>query len=382
MIDATLLYVLIGLFLILLTALLVRSARTHKSGGLQNAYVSGLTSLIDGEYQQALDKLRNVVRRDTENVDAYILIGDILRQMDASESAIKVHRDLLVRPNLSSTQRRKILVSLAKDYEKNEQYRWALSTCDTLLDLNKKDAWTWKFKLKLYEHIGDWQGAFDTLRKHVDMPKAEKAVRLGLYKVEQGLQLAAMQREHDARLAYREALKQNSTCTPAFIELFESYIREKREKDALKELKKFVQSEPECACVALEELKNILFDIGAYGDLEKYYLQIIQNRPALKAPYISLAEIYEKKGELNQAITYCNKVLEKEENFLPAKLLKIRLNYKLQRLDQVGQLASELATAYLERNHRYVCRDCNAERDVYFWHCESCGAWNTAKRRN
>jgi len=102
----------------------------------------------------------------------------------------------------------------------------------------------------------------------------------------------------------------------------------------------------------------------------------------LKAPYISLAEIYEKKGELNQAITYCNKVLEKEENFLPAKLLKIRLNYKLQRLDQVGQLASELATAYLERNHHYVCRACNAERDVYFWHCENCGAWNSAERSN
>ena len=54
-----------------------------------------------GDKKRALEKLRLAAIKDTSNIDAYLKIGDILRENGKVENAIKIHRQLTVRKGLS-----------------------------------------------------------------------------------------------------------------------------------------------------------------------------------------------------------------------------------------------------------------------------------------
>lgn len=373
------LYIAIFIVVLVLLAIFTFRRKPKRKQSIQRQYIEGLHALLSGDREHALETLRDVVRRDTDFIDAYIIIGTIFREKGRYENAIKIHRDLLVRPNLTRTQQKQILMNLAQDYYDNNQPKWALSTCDKLLELDKKDPWVREFKLELYEYMGDWQGAFDILKKNGGQ-KAEKNARLAAYKVEQGLQLVSMKQEHDARLRYREALKLKQNFFPAHMELVHSYIRDKRENDALKELKKLVQHIPEYADIALNTFEDLLFEMGHFDDIETFYKQIVQSNPKLMEAYLGLAEIYDKKGELRHASEICQQALKQQPNSLKVKLFLIKIERKLQRFEAAADYGAQVADAFLDKQYEFVCSECGHSNDHYFWHCPSCHSWNTAER--
>ena len=79
-------------------------------------YTDALNAMVRGDSDGAMRLLRNVVRQDTDHLDAYLQLGDILREEGNPQQAIKVHHSLTVRPGLSENFRMHIHKSLAQDY--------------------------------------------------------------------------------------------------------------------------------------------------------------------------------------------------------------------------------------------------------------------------
>lgn len=369
----------LAVLLLIFVIIASRYKPQHKKS-VQNEYISALHDLLEGNKQNALEKLKHVVRLDTGFIDAYILIGNIFRDSKIYDSAIKVHRDLLVRPSLSIDYQKKILSNLARDYQSAGQKKLALSTCEKLAELDKKDTWNQKFKLKIYEEMGDWQGSFEILKKLHHLDKKEKATRLAAYKVKQGLQLVELKQEHEARLSFREAIKLDSKFYPGYLELINSYIRDKRANDALKELKRFIQNSPEYSDLALTQLEVMLYDAGHFDNIEQFFKQVISVNPKIIQAYIGLASVYEKKGELIKASEMCRKALQQDKKNIKAKLLFIKINHKLQRYELVSQEANQLANEQLINAICFVCSECGFTQKSHFWHCPECGSWNSMKR--
>ena len=63
-------------------------------------YTEALNMLVRGDSENAIRLLRDVVKQDTNHLDAYLQLGDILRQEGNSQNAIKIHQSLTVRPGL------------------------------------------------------------------------------------------------------------------------------------------------------------------------------------------------------------------------------------------------------------------------------------------
>ncbi len=368
-----------AVLLISIVLIMFRKRPKHKQS-IQAEYISGLRAMIEDDLDEALARLRNVVRRDTDYIDAYILIGNIFREKKMFENAVKVHRDLLVRPNLSPEQHKAILTGLVLDYKLNNQPKWALSTCDKILEIDKKNQQARDIKLGLYEDMGDWQGAFDILKKNSSLEKSEKNARLAAYKVEQGLQLADLKEEHNARVRFREAIKQDSSFFAAYQQIVLSYIRENREKDALKELKRLIQTVPDYADIAIHQFEQLLYDMGEFDEIENFYKQILQNNPKLSAAALALAEIYEKKGELVTASEYARRVLQHDPQNANVILFLIQIENKLRRYESSAQLAVQLAESLSEKKFTFVCSACRHEQEDYFWRCPNCLTWNSAGR--
>ncbi len=365
--------------LIFLFAVVFRRKGGQK-GEAQLNYIAGLNYIIAGEKDKALEKLQATVRLDTDFVDAYVKIGDILRQSGAPDKALKIHRDLAVRPVLPDDQRIGVMKALAQDYQALRQWQQALSACENILSTDRRNQWALDMQLSLYEEMEDWQAAHDIIRKNNRYSKQEKSPRLAAYKVEQGLQNIRAKREHDGRVCFREAIKEDPACIPGFLELADSYIREERSKDALEVLDDFIKRNPRFADLAFARLKQVLYDLGQFAVMEQIYLELEKDHPAVVAGLLGLADIYEKKGELNRAIETCNRALAIDPNRLDAKLMLVRLQSKMGREEAAADMASELANAMLATSNRFICQECRHETVDYFWRCPSCKAWNSAKR--
>jgi len=349
-------------------------------GEAQLNYIAGLNYLIAGEKDKALEKLQATVRLDTDFVDAYVKIGDILRQSGSPDRALKIHRDLAVRPVLPDEQRVNVMKALAQDYQALRQWQQALSACENILSTDRRNQWALDMQLSLYEEMGDWGAAYEIVRKNSHIPKQEKSTRLAAYKVEQGLQNVRAKREHDGRVCFRDAIREDPACIPAFLELADSYIREERSKDALEVLDDFIKRNPQFADLAFARLKQVLYDLGQFAVMEQIYSELEKDHPAVVAGLLGLADIYEKKGSLNRAIETCNRALAIDPNRLDAKLMLVRLESKMGREEVAADMASELADAILATSNRFVCQKCRHEAVDYFWRCPSCKAWNSAKR--
>ncbi len=343
-------------------------------------YIAGLNHMINGENDKALEHLRKTVRLNTDLIDAYIKIGDILRVQGHADQAVKVHRDLLVREELSDHKRIAIYKSLALDYQQLGSYSQAVDACEQVLSMNKNSQWTKDMLLSVYEEMGDWRNAFALFKKSDKNSKDNKNRILACYKVEEGLSLAALKKEHEARLCFREAIKLDKACAGGYQELADSYIREDRLKDALAALKQLIQRAPEQAYLAFSRLKHVLFDMGQFSEIERLYVDLMKTNPDVIEAYIGLSDLLEKKGELLQAIDVCKKAMEKDDSRLELKIMLIRLRSKLGMKDQAANLAEKLAQEIVADHHNFVCAECNYQSNDYFWHCPECRAWNSAKR--
>ncbi|OGC02827.1 hypothetical protein A2V82_04585 [candidate division KSB1 bacterium RBG_16_48_16] len=339
-----------GIIVILLSLFFVGfRKRAKEKVEAQVEYIAGLNYLIEGDKERALEKFKSTVRMNTEFIDAYIKIGDIFRQLKATDKAVKVHRDLLIRPNLKQRDRIAIIKSLASDYYELKQYPSALQSCKELLSMQKHNVWAKGFELKIYESMKDWQAAFDAVKKNSQLAHSEQKRRMATYKVEIGRQLIEIERDHDARLRFREAIRIDPEYVPSYLELADSYIREKREKDAFSVLERFIKTNPRSSGMAFARLKQVLFDLGHFGDIEKIYVELSSKNPEVIEGHIGLAEIYEKKGEIHKAIDAANKALAVDPNRLDTKLLLLKLNSKLGRDKIAAEIITDLVNEFLKR---------------------------------
>lgn len=380
--DQYLPYVIAFAVILIVAVVVVLMRRRNKKAGsdVQNYYIDGLNRLIDGDLDGALEKLRETVKLDTGFVDAYIKIAEIMLKKGAGESAIKVFRDLLVRPNLSKKQQIAINKGLARAHRFTGQYLKALDSCANVILLDKKDRWTREFELDIYEEMGDWQSAFDLVKKNSDIDKNEKNNRLACYKVEQGRQFVELKKERESRIRFREAIKLSPSCVQAYLELSDSYMRENRPSDALNSLKKMVEKNEHFSGLAFVRLKQVLFEMGHFSELEGFFRDLIKSNPEVVDAYVGLAEILEKKGELLEAVAICNKGLSMDEASMDIKLALVRLQSKLGNDDKAAEIASDLAGQLLQDRNNFSCTTCGYRARDYFWHCPQCKSWNSAQR--
>lgn len=376
--DTTIFYPLLVLGLLILASILFFFSRRPRRSGQDAAadYAAGLNYMVSGDLQMALRKLRDAVRKDTERIDAYLKIGDILRELGNHDQAIKVHRDLTARLNLDPVQHVQILRALVLDYAAKKSYEQALGVIQQIFALKKDDLWAREKELQLYEELGDWNRAAESYKRLSKIKDGVQKSRLALYRVEMGKKLARAGNERDARATFREAMKLDPRCAAAYLEMSESYIREQRPQDALNTLKKFLQAAPEKAALAFESIKELLFTIGEFGEIENVYNQVIARSPENWRAYLALAEIKDKKGELDEAISLCQTILQRNPDYTPARECLVRYYHRSEKTN----LAIEQALALINSRQTggtFACEACGHEQEKPFWYCPSCHRWET-----
>ena len=348
--------------------------RERRKSTIQSPYTEALHALLVGDQPRAMQKFRQTVQGDTSNIDAYIRLGDLHVEMSEHARALKIHRMLTLRVDLSKAQRIEVYRALARDYTVMKDFPRALESLDQILQLSKQDVEALKAKQALLEKQKNWAAAFETAKKLQSVDGAISYRRLAILKVQEALQLAEKDKEREGRLRLREAVKLDGTCPAPFLYWGNSYIREGRIEDAVNTWKKLLDKDPAHSYLIFQRLADNLFELGRFGEIEQIYREVLRKHPQNVHAYVALSKFLDKRGDQAESIAVLEDGLDKNSESLWLRRRLIRIYGELGNLDRLRTLSRDTLARVMKESYEFTCTECSFVTREALWHCPKCGA--------
>ena len=181
--------------------------KPQKSPRTNNIYTEALNAMVRADKTKAVSLLRDVVKIDSDHVDAYLQLGNILRDSNPQQ-AVKIHQTLTVRSNLSIEIQEDIHQALALDYKTLNNLVRARKEADQILRLNKHSQWAVEFLLSLSVQEKNWDQAADRTRQLQKLTGNKNPNELIIYTVYKGLEKMKQEKKNEAKSFFEKAIKQ------------------------------------------------------------------------------------------------------------------------------------------------------------------------------
>jgi lipopolysaccharide biosynthesis regulator YciM len=306
------------------------------------SYLEGLRYMADGEHRRAIEKFKESVRQDSDNLDAYIKIGVILRREGLYNNAIRIHKDLALRGNIPEEDKIEVRKNLALDYWHAKNYDKAETLLDELRQNKSLINWVTPYLLRIYEERREWQKAYELFEQSDMAGSPQGKMKLALYKVRDGERIAREKDERSARILYKEAIKLDKKCAEAYLHLGDSYWNEERANDAINAWTDLCHKVPEKADLAFDRLEKAHYEKGQFSKIEELYQNLLQENEENLRAILALSDIYRKKGEYNDALKLLQQVQKKDidQDIVQAQI--VRVLFDKSQFKESAKLAVEL----------------------------------------
>lgn len=364
------------LFLGLLSTLLIQTFRKTKD---QNAsYKQALEAILDGDQRFAIQKLKDAIRIDTENIDAYLRLGILLRNQGAITNALKIHKEVLLRKKIGKEAKGKLFLALVDDYFQAKKYDFALSYLRRFeKEISQNDLKMIRYKIKAYELLNYYDEAYELLKSNKKL-HSNPDNQLALYMVMKGHRLVEEQKEKEARIAYKDALKHESANPGALLGIGDSYWREERKDEAIDRWAELCENNPDYAYLAYSRLEKAAFEMGEFENLLGFYQSLSRKHPHLVSPLSALANIHMKKGEYDQSLKDLEKALRLAPDDLYLKAFQVKVWIKKDDKKNAASSGLELLDQEVFNKHNtFRCNKCGYRSPNVLWQCPECLTWNS-----
>ncbi|HEX9878056.1 MAG TPA: lipopolysaccharide assembly protein LapB [Gammaproteobacteria bacterium] len=340
-------------------------------------YLRGLNLVLNRQTDEALELFVRMAKVDEDTLETHFALGHLFRRRGEVDRAIRVHQNLLARPNLSDTQRHQALFSLAQDYlgaglfDRAEKLFLELRSSRTL------GAAALENLVDIYERESDWNKAIEAHRE-LEVLTGEKSTQVAHYYCE----LAERARlKGDLDLARRYLKSSVRSETGAFRgKLIRAAIaREDGDyAQAIRLYEQVLETDRRLMADILPELVDCYQQAHRDRELESFLKSLIEKDASIKE---SLAYAVIRNGLLEPRILMDCVEDYIEHHDILAKLVDIERIYALEPTDreeavtQVTEALRKLAQAGV----RYRCTSCGYSSQRLVWHCPSCKTWESVR---
>jgi lipopolysaccharide biosynthesis regulator YciM len=335
--------------------------RKYRSN-IKELYSEGLDMIINGNRRGAYQNFKSIIEKDTSNINAYLRLGQVVREGGNPEQALKIHRGLNLRKGLTHYEQVELYKNLSLDHYKRGNLENAVEQSRNILKIDKSSEWALTHLVKYFREMNDWSQAgeyLESLQKVTQKPDSRK---LALFKIQEGRVFAKNSDFIHARSIYEEALNIDSAAAAAYYFIGKSYSQESEGSyqkavkadegfigdehspqyqtnlDEAKQLLgkaipmwiRYCESRPQQAWMVIHLLKDALFALDRYPEMEKILKTILQNDSNNIEVIASLADIYAQRGENSEALEFIDSALEKDNTSLLVRLIKLKLQARAQ----------------------------------------------------
>ncbi len=169
----TLLLALIAAGLLVLIALLLRPDAGEEEEGPDQAaedervspLLRGINYLLSDEPDLALQEMVRVARLRSEAADVYMALGEMFLNRGEIGRAVRIHQNLLARPDLPDEMRLRVQMALARDFQTGGLLDRALRQYRKVLDVAPDHLEALRASLRIREASHEWTEAEELLSR-------------------------------------------------------------------------------------------------------------------------------------------------------------------------------------------------------------------------
>ena len=335
-----------GLFLYIL------KLKPNKKTDIKELYSQGLDMMINGLQRSAYNNFKKIVELDSENIKAYLRLGQVLRESGNVNKALKIHKGLLIRQNLTSYDLSELHKNLALDYFEINKIDKAIEQASEILKVDKKNTWALSKLIIFYQALNKWDKASEYLEKFHKINGQADLHKLGLFIIQEGRNLQNEKKFELARSKFEKALSIYPNLSSAYFFIAETFSQESEvffqeaEKNddknseqykkylnkALESLSKaipmwikYANTNPQQSWMVIHLLKDALFALDRYDELEQILKDIIRKDNNNSEVVATLADMYAHKGDLRNALEIIDSNINENSDSLIIKLIHLKL---------------------------------------------------------
>lgn len=347
-----------------------------ESRSLPRGYFRGLNFLLNEQPDKAIDAFIEIVKLDPETVELHFALGNLFRRRGETERAIRVHQNLLARPDLPQEQKVHAQYELGQDYLNAGLLDRAEETFNQLAD-TQYGAQARRALLEIYQREKEWTRAIEAARALQESGAGGRQTEIAQFYCELA-QDELVRSAPDAAISLLEqALAADRTSVRATILMGDAFIAKDDIEAALATWRRVEhQSVPHVALVA-QRLMDGYRAVGRPQEgmkLLRFYLG--------EASSIDLIEVVFKAVLDLEGVDAANQLVSDELRRTPTllgldKLLEARLMDAPPEMRSELSMVKNLVHGYTQKLARYQCSHCGFKARQYYWQCPGCSKWET-----
>ena len=341
-------------------------------------YLKGLNFLLNEQTDQALEHFLEMVRVDDKTIETHFALGSLFRRRGEIDRAIRIHQNIIARPDLAAEQRDQALFSLAKDYLHAGLLDRAEKLFVRLSQGSRYQVQALESLCRIYEQEKEWQKAIDAAQQLETLGGRSLALQIAHYYCELAEEGAA----NNDYAAARRYVKKAQAGRPRTMRgaLTRAHIaRETNDhKTAIRLYHRIIDEHTYLIAEALPEIVATYEKDGSMSGLDKALRSMLDKNPDMRSLVAYTAIV--------NNLTDIPIIDECVENYLldePTLSEFVDLHIfsqgngatQSEALSKVRSALSKLATA----TPRYQCQECGFSSQRLLWQCPSCRNWETQR---
>ncbi|MBF0369562.1 MAG: tetratricopeptide repeat protein [Magnetococcales bacterium] len=353
-----------------------RRARREEESAL---YLRGLNFLLADEPDKAIEEFIKVVRINSETVEIYLSLGSLFRARGEVGRAIRIHQNIIARPNLPVDIRSGAMFGLAEDFRQGGFVDRAVEAYRQVLEVAPNHQKALAGLQALHESEGRWAAALEILHKLHKVtgqsdPRREAHIRLKMG------QEALRESEADRAISqFQAALKVFPGCVEACRLLGEWQLEVGNVRQAIKSFSTLKKTRPSHFFLLVDPLKRAYDLLGDAEGFEKCMSEAVDAPSASARLIIRWSQMLSEAGRLEEAAEVLRKGQIKYPGMAEVARRLIALEAKQGNWRDVFYVAEGCLDHLTSQHKNFQCSQCGFKSKDIYWKCPQCHRWDTSE---
>jgi lipopolysaccharide biosynthesis regulator YciM len=347
-----------------------------ESSSLPKGYFKGLNFLLNDQPDKAIDAFIEILKLNPETVELHFALGNLFRRRGETERAIRVHQNLLSRPDLPIEQQTQAMFELGQDYLKAGLLDRAEETFNQLV-AGQYAIPARKALLEIYQKEKEWLRAIDAAHALQESGAGGRQKEIAQFYCEIAQDELVHTHPEAAMAMLDKAIATDRHNVRAAILTGDIHLAKGNVEQAVLAWRRVEQqSVPHVALVAQRLMDG-------YRKLERPHegLNLLKSYMA-ETPSIDLLEVVFKATLELETAAEANQLVGNEMRRTPTllgldKLLDARMLVAPPEVLPELSIVKTLVSGYAQKFTRYQCTHCGFKARQFYWQCPGCSKWET-----
>ncbi|MEO5354138.1 MAG: tetratricopeptide repeat protein [Magnetococcus sp. XQGC-1] len=347
-------------------------------------YFRGVNFLLSDEPDKAIEAFTQAVRINSETVEIYLSLGNLFRARGEVGRAIRIHQNIIARPDLSNQNRTAALFALAEDYRQGGFLDRAVDSYRRVLSVDPTHRKALSGLQALHESEGRWDLALEVLRRLKQVSgqtdprrEAHLLLRTGLEQWEADKKVAGAATQPVSLEPFQAAIKVYPGCVEAYRLLGEAQLERGEVSGAIKNFSAVRKTRPSHFFLLVGALQKAYTLARDEKGFDKMMHDAVASPSVSARLLLCWSGILEERGRLEEAIQLLRRGISLHPGSVNLAHRLILLLRRTRQLEEAVEVADRSLDLLTSRQPVFQCAQCGFKSQDISWKCPQCQVWDT-----